>query len=66
MITELSIHWKEIKGNKAVEFGVIKNDGSTRGTLIIGRGGLRWRGLRGHTYPTKSWDKLIDWLQERN
>jgi hypothetical protein len=64
MITELSIDWKEIKGNKAVKFGVCGNDGRPRGTLIIGRGGLRWQGVRGRTYPTKSWDRLIDWLQE--
>jgi len=66
MIIELDIDWRRIEGNKAVKFGVLENDETTRGTLIVGRGGLQWRGVKGHAYPTKSWDEVIDWLEQHD
>jgi hypothetical protein len=62
MKLDLAIDWKEIKGIKAVEFGV-RDNRQTLGTLRIGKGGLRWLGKKGHPYPIKPWGDVIDWLK---
>jgi hypothetical protein len=65
MIIELSIGYKEIKGNRAVTFEVYDNKGANQGTLIIGKGSVRWRDAKSSVYEkSKSWNELINWLRE--
>ena len=64
MIIELYIEYKEIKGNRAVNFEVYDNNGAKQGSLVIGKAGVRWRDA-GASVNEKamSWSELINCLQ---
>ncbi len=68
MKVEMSIEKREIRGSNAIEFEIfdMANNSKNIGTLIIGKGGTRWREPRqpntGAHVKAKSWREAREWL----